>query len=48
MPGADPGYATSIEEGADAKKRFKSAPTFAPAGQSTQMIVGADDAPDGD
>jgi putative DNA modification/repair radical SAM protein len=30
----------------DAGKRFKSAPGFAPAGQSTQMIVGADDAND--
>jgi predicted DNA-binding helix-hairpin-helix protein len=38
----------AIEEGADAKKRFKSAPSFAPAGQSTQMIVGADSATDRD
>ncbi|HZG08592.1 MAG TPA: putative DNA modification/repair radical SAM protein [Allosphingosinicella sp.] len=38
----------AIEEGADAKKRFKSAPSFAPAGQSTQMIVGADAATDRD
>jgi len=38
----------AIEEGADAKKRFKSAPNFAPAGQSTQMIVGADAATDRD
>jgi putative DNA modification/repair radical SAM protein len=38
----------SIEEGADSKKRFKSAPGFAPAGQSTQMIVGADAASDRD
>ncbi|MEL6540145.1 MAG: putative DNA modification/repair radical SAM protein [Pseudomonadota bacterium] len=30
----------------DEKKRFKHAPRFAPAGQSTQMIVGADDAND--
>lgn len=30
----------------DARKRFKSAPRFAPAGQSTQMIVGADGASD--
>jgi putative DNA modification/repair radical SAM protein len=36
----------SIEEGADSKKRFKSAPSFAPAGQSTQMIIGADAATD--
>ena len=32
----------------DARKRFRSAPRFAPAGQSTQMIVGADAATDGD
>lgn len=32
----------------DARKRFKSAPRFAPAGQSTQMIVGADAATDAD
>jgi putative DNA modification/repair radical SAM protein len=38
----------SIEEGADSKKRFKSAPNFAPAGQSTQMIIGADAATDCD
>jgi putative DNA modification/repair radical SAM protein len=38
----------SIEEGADSARRFKSAPAFAPAGQSTQMIVGADAATDGD
>ncbi len=36
----------SIVEGRDASKRFKSAPKFAPAGQSTQMIVGADAADD--
>ena len=32
----------SIADAGDAAKRFKSAPRFAPAGQSTQMIVGAD------
>src|SRR3569623_650929 len=32
----------------DAKKRYKSAPRFAPAGQSTQKLVGADAAPDRD
>jgi putative DNA modification/repair radical SAM protein len=36
----------AIEEGRDAKQRFRSAPTYAPAGQSTQMIVGADSASD--
>ncbi|WP_404367189.1 putative DNA modification/repair radical SAM protein [Sphingomonas sp. MMS24-J45] len=39
---------TAILDTADAKKRYKSAPRFAPAGQSTQMIVGADAATDGD
>jgi putative DNA modification/repair radical SAM protein len=38
----------AIVEGDDASKRFKSAPRFAPAGQSTQMIVGADAANDRD
>ncbi|UAK23942.1 putative DNA modification/repair radical SAM protein [Sphingomonas nostoxanthinifaciens] len=38
----------SIEDGHDARKRFRSAPRFAPAGQSTQMIVGADSASDGE
>ena len=37
-----------IEDGHDARRRFKSAPRFAPAGQSTQMIVGADAATDCD
>ncbi len=39
---------TSIADGKDAKARYKSAPVYAPAGQSTQMIVGADAATDGD
>ncbi|WP_374944402.1 putative DNA modification/repair radical SAM protein [Sphingomonas sp.] len=38
----------AILDGKDATKRYKSAPRFAPAGQSTQMIVGADAATDGD
>jgi len=38
----------AIEDGADAKSKYKSAPLYAPAGQSTQMIVGADAASDGD
>jgi predicted DNA-binding helix-hairpin-helix protein len=38
----------SIADAGDAAKRFKSAPPFAPAGQSTQMIVGADTANDRD
>lgn len=37
-----------IVETKDARKRFKHAPRFAPAGQSTQMIVGADAANDSD
>ena len=37
-----------IVEAKDAKKRFRHAPRFAPAGQSTQMIVGADAATDAD
>ena len=39
---------SSIVEADDAAKRFRSAPRFAPAGQSTQMIVGADAASDAD
>ncbi|WP_371815534.1 putative DNA modification/repair radical SAM protein [Erythrobacter sp. JK5] len=37
-----------IIQAKDERKRFKHAPRFAPAGQSTQMIVGADDANDAD
>ena len=37
-----------ILDGKDATKKYKSAPKYAPAGQSTQMIVGADAATDGD
>ena len=37
---------SAIEEGADSSRRFKSAPAYAPAGQSTQMMVGADSAND--
>ncbi|MBX7533532.1 putative DNA modification/repair radical SAM protein [Qipengyuania sp. 1XM1-15A] len=37
-----------LVEAKDARKRFKHAPRFAPAGQSTQMIVGADAATDAD
>ena len=39
---------SQIIEAKDARKRFRSAPRFAPAGQSTQMIVGADAATDSD
>ena len=38
----------AIVDAKDATKKYKSAPKFAPAGQSTQMIVGADAATDGD
>ena len=38
----------AIDDGHDARKRFRSAPKFAPGGQSTQMIVGADAASDRD
>jgi putative DNA modification/repair radical SAM protein len=37
---------TGILDARDARKRYRSAPRFAPAGQSTQMIVGADAADD--
>ena len=36
----------SILDARDATKKYKSAPRYAPAGQSTQMIVGADAATD--
>ncbi|MGF7154251.1 putative DNA modification/repair radical SAM protein [Novosphingobium gossypii] len=36
----------AIVEAHDARRRFRKAPQFAPAGQSTQMIVGADGASD--
>ena len=39
---------TAIVDTAEARTKYKSAPRFAPAGQSTQMIVGADAATDGD
>jgi putative DNA modification/repair radical SAM protein len=38
----------AIDDGKEASAKYKSAPRFAPAGQSTQMIVGADAANDGD
>jgi putative DNA modification/repair radical SAM protein len=36
----------AIEDTKDARRHYRSAPKFAPAGQSTQMIVGADSAND--
>jgi len=37
-----------IDDNLDARRKYRSAPKFAPAGQSTQMIVGADAATDAD
>ena len=48
IEGAMRGVKASIADLSDAKVKYKSAPRFAPAGQSTQMIVGADAATDGD
>ena len=48
IEGAMDDIKTSILDARDATKRYKSAPRYAPAGQSTQMIVGADAATDGD
>ena len=48
IEGAMAGIKAEIVDNKDARKRFKSAPKFAPAGQSTQMIVGADAATDAD
>ncbi len=48
IEGAMGGMKSSIVEAKDSRKRFKHAPRFAPAGQSTQMIVGADAASDAD
>ena len=48
IEGAMAAAKTAIVDTTDARKRYRSAPRFAPAGQSTQMIVGADAATDGD
>lgn len=48
IEGAMGGLADAITDNHDAKRKYKSAPNFAPAGQSTQMIVGADAATDSD
>ena len=48
IEGAMADMKASIVDARDASKKFKSAPRYAPAGQSTQMIVGADAATDGD
>ncbi|MCW2367114.1 putative DNA modification/repair radical SAM protein [Sphingobium sp. B7D2B] len=46
IEGAMARLGSAMVEAKDARKRFKHAPMFAPAGQSTQMIVGADGASD--
>src|SRR4051812_30198207 len=48
IEGAMSGMKAAIVDTGDARQKYKSAPRFAPAGQSTQMIVGADAATDGD
>lgn len=48
IEGAMQGMKAAIVDTGDARKRYRFAPRFAPAGQSTQMIVGADAASDGD
>ena len=39
---------TEMEDKGEARRKYRHAPRFAPAGQSTQMIVGADAASDAD
>jgi len=46
IEGAMAGLKDAIVDARDAMKRYRKAPRFAPAGQSTQMIVGADGASD--
>jgi len=46
IEGAMGALKTEIVDNKDARRRYRSAPSFAPAGQSTQMIVGADAATD--
>lgn len=48
IEGAMAGMKEEIAAGSEARRKFASAPRFAPAGQSTQMIVGADSASDGE
>ena len=48
IEGAMGGVKSAIIQTKDERKRFKHAPRFAPGGQSTQMIVGADAATDAD
>ena len=46
ISGAMAGMKSAIIDAHDASRRYKAAPRYAPAGQSTQMIVGADAATD--
>jgi len=46
IEGAMAGVTAEIAAAKDSSRRFRHAPRFAPAGQSTQMIVGADGASD--
>lgn len=46
IEGAMAGVSAAITEARDARRKFRHAPRFAPGGQSTQMIVGADGASD--
>ncbi len=48
IEGAMDGMKQAIVQARHEKKHFKHAPRFAPAGQSTQMIIGADAASDAD
>ena len=48
IEGAMAANRADIADNRDATAKYRSAPRFAPAGQSTQMIVGADAATDGD
>ena len=48
IEGAMAANRADIADNKDARAKYKSAPRFAPAGQSTQMIVGADAATDSD
>lgn len=46
IEGAMAGMRSSMEDMGEARRKYRHAPRFAPAGQSTQMIVGADGADD--
>ncbi|NYH96823.1 putative DNA modification/repair radical SAM protein [Novosphingobium marinum] len=48
ITGSMAGMKEAIVDARDASKRYRKAPRYAPAGQSTQMIIGADSATDGD